>query len=147
MKLNGQALLLKLFSLPAIPFDFPTSSTSYSVATLFRAMNEVNPGQVIEAILSELEPLLQEATPFLEYNGTESLTKQFVDIVDKDGESVRRGNQILRSLVSLHGLIGLLSDTYQSTVFTHVKNVQPVIEALMSETGQRVIAKIGLLHR
>jgi hypothetical protein len=51
----GPQLLLQLYKLPTIGYDFPSSSAAFSMSHLFRVMSEVNTSGVVQVVLEELK--------------------------------------------------------------------------------------------
>jgi len=67
-------------------------------------------------------------------------------LLAKDTTKVEEANKTFRSLITLHGYVGLLSDVYCTPVFSHGKNASSVIEAFVGSDSE-VIPSLGKLHR
>jgi len=66
--------------------------------------------------------------------------------LEKDVAKVEEANKAFRSLISLHGYVGLLSDVYCTPVFSHGKSASSVIEAFVLNDSE-IIPSLGKLHR
>ncbi|KAK9767472.1 E3 ubiquitin-protein ligase tom1, partial [Basidiobolus ranarum] len=147
LKMGGLEILLKFYSLPTVPYDFSTSSASYSLSHLFRVMSEVDANSVVTAILSELHRSLEASSSFLKTENSDGIIVNYLSLDRTDVKKVDEANRVFRSLVSLHGFVGLLSDIYCTPVFSHSKNIATVIGAFTGETGSQVVSMLGELHR
>ncbi|GBC34534.2 DUF913-domain-containing protein [Rhizophagus irregularis DAOM 181602=DAOM 197198] len=143
---NGLNIILKFYALPTVPYDFASSSASYSLSHLMRAIAEVDPKKSVTAIIVALNEALQGATNFLNYDGKGGLLVEYIDLDAKDTAKVEEANKTFRSLITLHGYVGLLSDVYCTPVFSHGKSVSSVIEAFVGPDSE-VIPSLGKLHR
>ncbi|KAK9761441.1 E3 ubiquitin-protein ligase tom1 [Basidiobolus ranarum] len=147
LKVQGVDVLLKFYSLPMIPYDFPASSASYSLSHLFRVMSEVDADAVVTVILNELHQSLEASDSFLKANNHGGIIVNYLDLPYADHKKFDEATQIFRSLITLHGFVGLLSGIYCTPVFSHSKNVSTIIGAFTTEVGDQVVSMLGELHR
>lgn len=80
MSLGGRDLLLRLYSTETLPYDFASSSTSYSLSHVFRIMAECEPSEVLVVILKELDRVYQDASDFLNYDRNDSMLAKYVSL-------------------------------------------------------------------
>ncbi|RIA89170.1 hypothetical protein C1645_825193 [Glomus cerebriforme] len=143
---HGLNIILKFYALPTVPYDFASSTASYSLSHLMRVVADVDPKKSVTAIIGALNEALQGATNFLNYDGKGGLLVEYIDLEAKDIAKVEEANKTFRSLISLHGYIGLLSDVYCTPIFSHGKSASSVIEAFVGSDSE-VIPSLGKLHR
>ncbi|RUS26303.1 hypothetical protein BC938DRAFT_470948 [Jimgerdemannia flammicorona] len=156
-KQNGLELLLKLYSLPLAPYDFANSPASYSLSHLFHLVTEVNSVATVHEILKRVQTVLTDAKPFLEYEGPTAMIADFIDLNGRyklsnaapelDSEKVKNANEVFRTLITLHGFVGLLSDVCCAPVFSHSKSGMAVIQEFIGLAGETIIPLLGQLHR
>ncbi|CAG8537775.1 15360_t:CDS:10, partial [Funneliformis caledonium] len=143
---NGLNIILKFYALPTVPYDFASSQASYSLSHLMRVIAVVDSKRSVTAIISALNEAFQGATNFLNHDGKGGLLADYIDLRTNDAAKVEEANKTFRSLITLHGYIGLLSDVYCTPVFSHGKNASSVIEAFVGSDSE-VIPSLGKLHR
>jgi hypothetical protein len=80
MELKGRELLLSLYKLPILPYDFASAPVSYSISHVFRMITDVDSPAVLSSILDELIKSYHEAKVFLTYEGHDSILAKFVDL-------------------------------------------------------------------
>lgn len=64
IKADGLVLLLDLYALPCIPYDFSGSETADSLCALFQAVSDVEPNGVLTALLKPVRTSLDETRDF-----------------------------------------------------------------------------------
>jgi E3 ubiquitin-protein ligase HUWE1 len=69
---NGLVLLLDLYALPCIPYDFAGSDTADSLCALFQAISDINPNAVLSALLKPVRTSLDETKEFWSTMGPSS---------------------------------------------------------------------------
>nr|CAG8455076.1 13988_t:CDS:10 [Entrophospora candida] len=144
---EGLNILLKYYSLPTVPYDFASSQASYSLSHLMRVITDVEPRRSVAAIISVLNDTLQDASPFLNYEEKSGLFIKYIDLKVNDTAKIEAANKTFRTLITLHGYVGLLSDVYCSTVFSHGKSVSSsLIEAFVGNDNE-ILSSLGKLHR
>ena len=77
---NGLNIILKFYALPTVPYDFASSSASYSLSHLMRVIADVDPKKSVVAIIGALNEALQGATNFLNYDGKGGLLVEYIDL-------------------------------------------------------------------
>ncbi|KAI9021182.1 hypothetical protein DFJ74DRAFT_607013, partial [Hyaloraphidium curvatum] len=149
VKLNGVAELLRLYTLPAIPYDFATLNSSYSLSHLLRLLMEVEPKPVIGALLKVLSDALLEAktatgNSFSCLNRSpEAVNAAMVPAADT--EKLQRAERLFRTFILLNGYIGLLTDFFYTPVLTHGKSVSAVLQIFGGP--ENVTEHLGELQR
>ncbi|KAF9143356.1 hypothetical protein BG015_000457, partial [Linnemannia schmuckeri] len=147
LKADGIDTLLRFYSLPTLPYDLANSSAFFTLSHLLKLLSEANPAAAISAVVKEVNRILQQVQPLLNSTNAGSDLVQYIDITDSSDEDVSRGNNMLRSLISLHAFSGLLSDMYCAPTFSHGRNSAAVLAAFVSAQGDLALAGLGQLHR
>ncbi|KAG0215073.1 hypothetical protein BGX33_001508 [Mortierella sp. NVP41] len=147
LKAGGIDTLLKFYSLPTLPYDLANSSAFFTLSHLLKLLSEANPAAAISAVVKEVNRILQQVQHLLDSTNAGSDLVQYIDITDSSEEDVSRGNNMLRSLISLHAFSGLLSDMYCAPTFSHGRNSAAVLAAFVSAKGDEALAGLGQLHR
>ncbi|KAK3827071.1 MAG: hypothetical protein J3R72DRAFT_374295 [Linnemannia gamsii] len=147
LKANGIDTLLRFYSLPTLPYDLANSSAFFTLSHLLKLLSEANPAAAISAVVKEVNRILQQVQPLLDSSNPGSDLVQYIDITDSSIEDVNKGNDLLRSLISLHAFSGLLSDMYCAPTFSHGRNSAAVLAAFVSAQGDEALAGLGQLHR
>ncbi|KAF0392672.1 E3 ubiquitin-protein ligase HUWE1 [Gigaspora margarita] len=142
---NGLNIILKFYALPVLPYEFGCSQASYSLSHLMRVIADVDPKRSISAIVGALNETLQGATNFLSYEG-KGILSEYIDLKETDTTKIEEANKTFRTLITLHGYVGLLSDVYCTPVFSHGKSASSVIDAFIG-TDNDVLPTLGKLHR
>ncbi|KAJ3152973.1 hypothetical protein HDU86_005428 [Geranomyces michiganensis] len=167
IKMDGVQIMLKCYTLPTLPYDFATSASSYSLSYLFRLMIEANAPQVVGYMLTEIHSAFEAAEPFLSFKGPGSLVATFVElkgndardvqlisridanmlIIENDTQRIAEGQRVFRSLITLQGVIRLLSDIYCTHGLSHTRSVAAVIQTFTGDVGSTFISRFGALYR
>ncbi|KAI9145613.1 hypothetical protein BKA69DRAFT_1111416 [Paraphysoderma sedebokerense] len=152
MKHEGIPLLIEFYSLPSLPHDFPSSQASYSLSHLFRILSDVNTPNVVDAIFIELTKQFSSSADILQppkklENGDyDSVFSPFVQIRQSEVDKLQQGNQLMRQMIVLHGLIGLLSDLISPVALPSNKSVQSIVQC-SANAGKSIFANMAILHR
>ncbi|KAF9960631.1 hypothetical protein BGZ70_008530 [Mortierella alpina] len=146
LKADGIDILMRFYSLPTLPYDV-SNTAFFTMSHLIKLLSESNPSASMVAVIKEMNRVLQEVRPLLDSSNPSSDLVQYIDIAGSSDEDVARGNSILRSLISLTGLSGLMSDMYCAPAFSHGRNSSSVLAAFVSAHGDEALAGLGQLHR
>ncbi|CAG8441327.1 3125_t:CDS:10 [Ambispora gerdemannii] len=144
LKQNGLSIIIKFYSLPTLPYDFGNTPASYALSNSMRLIADVDSKSFVKCVITELNSALQNAKIFLD-NEKDAVIFDYIDLNDKDPETIEAANKTFRSLVTLYGLVGLLSDIYYTPGFSHSKSSPSVIEAFVGDN--EVLPALGKLHR
>ncbi|KAG0268219.1 hypothetical protein BGZ95_002557, partial [Linnemannia exigua] len=147
LKAGGIDTLLRFYSLPTLPYDLANSSAFFTLSHLLKLLSEANPAAAISAVVKEVNRILQKVQPLLDSSNPGSDLVQYIDITALSTEDINKGNDLLRSLISLHAFSGLLSDMYCAPTFSHGRNSAAVLAAFVSAQGDEALAGLGQLHR
>ncbi|KAG0297593.1 hypothetical protein BGZ96_005696 [Linnemannia gamsii] len=147
LQAGGIDTLLRFYSLPTLPYDLANSSAFFTLSHLLKLLSEANPAAAISAVVKEVNRILQQVQPLLDSTNAGSDLVQYIDLKGSGDEDVSRGNNLLRSLISLHAFSGLLSDMYCAPTFSHGRNSAAVLAAFVSAQGDQALAGLGQLHR
>lgn len=138
---------MKFYSLQTLPYDLASTPAFLSLSYLIKMLSETNPVCVVTAVLKGAIRLLAAVQPLLESMNTESDLMKYIDIAESSDAEVEQGNKTLRSLISLYGLSGLISDMFCAPAFSHGRNAASVLQAFVAAQGDKALAGLGRLHR
>ncbi|CAG8444226.1 3604_t:CDS:10 [Ambispora leptoticha] len=144
LKQNGLDIIIKFYSLPTLPFDFGNTPASYALSNSMRLIADVDSKSFVKCVISALNTTLQDAKILLD-SEKDAVIFDYIDLNDKNPETIEAANKTFRSLVTLYGLVGLLSDIYYTPGFSHTKSSPSVIEAFVADN--EVLPALGKLHR
>ncbi|KAF9998708.1 hypothetical protein BGZ65_005821, partial [Modicella reniformis] len=147
MKTGGIDILMKFYSLETLPYDLASTPAFLSLSYLIKMLSETNPACAVTAVIKEATRLLAAVQPLLESTNAGSDLVKYVSITDSSEAEVEQGNKTLRSLVSLYGLSGLISDMFCAPAFSHGRNAPSVLTAFVAAQGDKALAGLGQLHR
>ncbi|KAI8808084.1 hypothetical protein BJ742DRAFT_290342 [Cladochytrium replicatum] len=146
VKMDGTQILIKMVSLPALPFDFVSSDSAYALTYLFRMMIELSTAQVVSVITKELHQVFRASMDLLSTNEESSLFAQYIDLLESDSDRIQRGNHALHTMRTLHIFVRLLTDVYCSHMTPH--RIAPAIgQAFTGSLGDELLPMFGQLHR
>ena len=77
---GGKELLLKIYQLPCLPYDFASSAPSYSISHIFRIMTDIDSPLVLSMILQELDKCFGDCAELLDFEEPNSMLAQFIDM-------------------------------------------------------------------
>ncbi|KAJ1537323.1 hypothetical protein HK096_007058, partial [Nowakowskiella sp. JEL0078] len=141
LKLEGLQLLLKIYSLPSISYDFPSCAAANSLSFLFRIMVEVNPAHVVNLLGKEVEEILKLAMNLISNeNGVDS---EFAKYIDTKGLDYKTGDAVYRSLVVIHGFSCLIYDLFCA----HMTNSRGVTAVTQMFASPDLLLLLGQVHR
>ncbi|KAG9291851.1 hypothetical protein G9A89_012136 [Geosiphon pyriformis] len=154
LKQNGLDVIIQFYSLPTLPYDFGNTPASYALSNSMRLIAETDSKAFVKSVISSLNTALKEAQDFLDTESKESRIVEYIDleanksmntITESKAEKVQEANKTFRSLVTLYGFVGLLSDIYYTPGFSHSKSSPSVIEAFVAD--KEILPALGKLHR
>ncbi|CDZ98238.1 E3 ubiquitin-protein ligase/Putative upstream regulatory element binding protein [Phaffia rhodozyma] len=145
IKADGLSLLLDLYAMPCIPYDFAGSQAADSLFALFRAMSEVNPNAVLSALLKPVRTSLDQTAEFWSTLESTSKLSGLTDL--PAGPELDKANDTFRKLVCLHGRIALLADMYRGVGFGHAKVATGFLQILTGPEEATTFMDLGKLHR
>ena len=145
--LGGKDLLLRVYEIGVLPYDFASSSTSYSLSHVFRIMTDVASTEVLTSVVEKFDSSYRKASRILEYAGKDSMLAKYVDLNTSDPQKIQSASEDFKSLVSLHSYVGLLSDVYSSPVFSTAKTSQNIVQFFSEELGRRTIEQMWHFYR
>jgi E3 ubiquitin-protein ligase HUWE1 len=144
-KMGGVPLLISIFALPTIPFDFAESPSSYSLSYLFRVVVESNAAESIGFLVTELEKALEKVKPLLENAGSESMLYKYISVKDGD-ENLDEAQRVFSGMIAVKCLVRLLTDLYCAHSLSHTKSVNAIIQNF-SGANDQVLKKLTDLKR
>ncbi|KAI8600747.1 hypothetical protein EDD21DRAFT_306070, partial [Dissophora ornata] len=144
LKADGIDVLMKFYSLETLPYDLASTPAFLTLSYLIKQLSETHPAGVVTAVMKEVTSLLSEIKPLLESTNADSELMKYIDLTEAE---IKQGNKILRSLITLYGLSGLLSDMFCAPAFSHGRNSAAVLMAFVAAQGDKALAGLGQLHR
>ncbi|KAF8985816.1 hypothetical protein BGZ46_001784 [Entomortierella lignicola] len=147
LKANGINILMKFYSLETLPYDLASTPAFLTLSYLIKMLSETNPSDAVTVVIKETIKLLDNVKPLLESTNAESDLIKYIDISESSEADIEQGNRTLRSLISLYGLSGLLSDMFCAPAFSHGRNSASVLTAFVNAEGDKALRGLGQLHR
>ncbi|KAG0309262.1 hypothetical protein BGZ98_004111 [Dissophora globulifera] len=147
MKAGGIDSLMRFYSLETLPYDLASSPAFLTLSYLIKQFSESNPAAVVTAVVKEVNRLLVVIKPLLESTDSESMLMKYLDLSESTQSEIEQGNKTIRSLITLYGLSGLLSDMFCAPTFSHGRNSAAVLSAFISAKGVMALEQLGQLHR
>ncbi|KAF9173026.1 hypothetical protein BGX20_004283 [Mortierella sp. AD010] len=175
LKAGGIDILMKFYSLETLPYDLASTPAFLTLSYLIKMLSETNPASAVTAVVKEAIKLLDNVKPLLESTNAGSDLIKYIDIsgrnkyfnaddsqdlsakkptpvfvsdsLESSEAEIEQGNRTLRSLISLYGLSGLLSDMFCAPAFSHGRNSASVLAAFVDAEGDKALTGIGQLHR
>ncbi|KAI7822225.1 hypothetical protein BC939DRAFT_194256 [Gamsiella multidivaricata] len=147
LKAGGIDILMRFYSLETLPYELASTAAFLSLSYLIKMLSETNPACAVAAVMKELIRLLENVKPLLESNNPRSDLIQYIDLTDSSEAEMDQGNKTIRSLISLYGLSGLMSDMFCAPTFSHGRNSASVLSAFIAARGDEALAGLGQLHR
>ncbi|TPX38198.1 hypothetical protein SmJEL517_g00226 [Synchytrium microbalum] len=144
IELGALPILLDIYSLPSVPYDFGSSSASYSLSYLFRILIEADTKAVIEALLGAIRRSLERLSSFLTYDGNDAMVSSLIELWESNPEQVDTASTIFRSLVEIHGYMKLLSDIYGTHTVGPGKGAVAIIHTFASKESEGMLK--ALVH-
>ncbi|KAJ3313756.1 hypothetical protein HDV04_001560 [Boothiomyces sp. JEL0838] len=145
LKFNGLQLLIRFFTLKAIPHDFGTSPSSAPLSYIVRVILEVNLQETSNLVAEEVHKLFGNISVFLNYTSDSSYVFPYVDALEP--EKISEGSQLFHNLVGLKCYIRLLTDLFCSHALSHSKAINSIIATFTSSMGSKLIEMFGKLGR
>ncbi|KAJ3118397.1 hypothetical protein HDU96_001915 [Phlyctochytrium bullatum] len=131
IKANGVEKLTKFYELPSLPFDFSTSSSSFSLSYLFRVLIESNSYLVAPILIKALEAVLDKMQPFITHT---------------DSSTLAEANEVYSTFVQLQCFLRIFSDLFWNHVMSHGRTVGAVTH-FFSDFGKDMLHRLGEVHR
>ncbi|KAI8145482.1 hypothetical protein BJV82DRAFT_39092 [Fennellomyces sp. T-0311] len=140
-------VLLDYYTLPLLPADFSVTIASDSLAYIFKMISETSTLPTILAIAEKAK----QSIKFITENTSlrrESMVEAYIDVKENEPDKIKKGNDLLRQLIILHGYIGLLSNICCSAGLSPGKNATSLVAEFMAEhENSNIISQLGQLHR
>ncbi|KAF9353291.1 hypothetical protein BGX26_008924 [Mortierella sp. AD094] len=147
LKAGGIDILMRFYSLETFPYDLASTPAFLTLSYLIKMLSETNPADAVTAVIKETIKLLNNVKPLLESTNAGSDLIKYIDISESSEAEIEQGNRTLRSLISLYGLSGLLSDMFCAPAFSHGRNSASVLAAFVDAEGDKALSGLGQLHR
>jgi E3 ubiquitin-protein ligase HUWE1 len=130
-KSGGIPLLLSLFTLPTIPYDFAESPSSYSLSYLFRVIIESSSQDAVSSLVSSIQTAFINLKPAIDSVDSHVLY-DYIYLEDKSDSFVAEAQKAFSALISLKCLIRLLADLYCSHSLSHSRSLNAIIHTFSS---------------
>jgi E3 ubiquitin-protein ligase HUWE1 len=79
IKLQGMDVLMKLYTIPTLPYDFPGSSTGYALSMLIRLLIDSDAMSVYPFIQKSLFDSIKDVEKIISKNVDISLVRRFIE--------------------------------------------------------------------
>ncbi|KAJ9088888.1 E3 ubiquitin-protein ligase tom1 [Entomophthora muscae] len=142
---GGYEALLEIYSLPALPVDFPSLPAAANLVQVFRSANEGSVGPIITAVMNRLCATLDQCKPWLEHVGHGSTIVQWLRAETPD--HTERISEFHHHGRALHGLTDLLSDFSDPSLFTQGNVGAALLQAVLSAGFGRILPRLGHVLR
>lgn len=139
IKGGGIGMLMSIYALKSIPFDFAESNSSFSMSYLFRIIVESSAAEAITALTTALNSAIVVLEP-LQTPGT------LVKYVKMEGVDVEEARNVFSGLVNVKCLVRLMSDLYCSHSLSHTKSINSII-LTFGGVNSDLLCKFGALKR
>lgn len=177
IKRGGLDIILEVYSLPSLPYDFATKHANTSLSRALHILCDNNSQPALGAILKHAQKAVDGLEPLLKHNKKEGyfspLTNQkcSVDILPRSQagapisddrtvvgedemtecqaiENVKaNGTKLVKNLVTVHSFAVLLSDIFMQPIL-NIRTVMPLFQSISQHTEyETLIPRLGALHR
>lgn len=167
---EGLDLILKIYSLPSLPYNFAVRQGSSALSRVMHFCSEQSPQKTTAVILKHAEEAVQQLKPLLEFNGAASYFAPLIEssaavaprlqsgppsdmTIDTDNKEVISealkvdGTSTIKALVTVHGIVSLLGELYNQAAFS-ARAINPLSNAITaSPLCETLIPLLGQLQR
>lgn len=140
-KFGGIPILLSIFSLSSIPYDFAESPSSYSLSYLFRIIIESSPQDSVNNLVSVMQNAFDKLDPLSKKN----VIYEYIN-VEKNPDISAEAQTVFSALITLKCFIRLLADLYCSHSLSHSKSVNAIIQTFTG-SNSTLLAKFATLKQ
>ncbi|KAK9454511.1 hypothetical protein V1511DRAFT_517796 [Dipodascopsis uninucleata] len=142
MRRNGLDYLVKFYTLPSLPYDFPSRTPAISLTRVFRLATEVNAYWTVNVILRACCSAMAKVNEFLGFKEDDSFFNH-LEAIDNDNAT-----EFMKNLNAVHSFVFLLSQLYAHLIYPHTKSTLPMIQPFTSVPEfEELLIDFGRLER
>ncbi|KZV95100.1 hypothetical protein EXIGLDRAFT_644511 [Exidia glandulosa HHB12029] len=139
---DGLERLGRLFTLPAMPFDF--GSTEYFLQVI-RTIAEVTPTQTLQKLTQHVKMSLEETKDIWQSLGAKAKLTEWTSI--STTSTLADANVRFRQLVTLNTRVTMLAEVYSATSIAHGRSASTSLQNITATETAALIPMLGDLHR
>jgi E3 ubiquitin-protein ligase HUWE1 len=133
IKWGGVPLLLDVFLIPNLPYNFSETSSAYSISYLFRVIMENNASEAVGHLHSRFEKTFELLEPLQSLNAESSLLYRYIWL--KDPKMNCNAQELFLGLIRFSSLLKILSDLYFSSSLSYSKSINAVAQTFGNESS------------
>ncbi|USP81000.1 hypothetical protein yc1106_08274 [Curvularia clavata] len=149
IELDGVDSILDISDLACLD---PKSSENRSMCEQFghvvQALVEQKPHIAVPSLIKRTQKALERLQPLLDHNGKQAFFAPFTSTTSsQDSEHLQRGTQYVKALVSAHTLVGAMTLTFQSQMYSTRSAHNVSSQVNLADMYARLVDSLGKLHR
>ncbi|EUC50397.1 hypothetical protein COCMIDRAFT_81806 [Bipolaris oryzae ATCC 44560] len=149
IELDGVDSILDISSLACLD---PKSSENRSMCEQFghvvQVLVEQKPHIAVPSLIRRTQQALERLQPLLDHTGKQTFFAPFTSSSNsQDSEHLQRGTQYVKALVSAHTLVGAMTLTFQSQMYSTRSAHNVSSQVNLADMYARLVDSLGKLHR
>ncbi|ODQ63987.1 hypothetical protein NADFUDRAFT_52972 [Nadsonia fulvescens var. elongata DSM 6958] len=136
LKRGGMDLIVRIFMLPNLPYDFPASTGAYILNTVLRTLCETDVDAFFSAVTPRLKLALSDLNDFMCASPASN------SLLDELYQSSENSTKLMKSMVVAHTFSCSISD-----VFFHPLSLQGKTFPILSTESHNLLKALGRLQR
>ncbi|KAI1666656.1 E3 ubiquitin-protein ligase HUWE1 [Pyrenophora tritici-repentis] len=149
IELDGVDSILDISNLACLdPKPSENRSMFEHFGHVVQVLVEQKPHIAVPSLIKRTQQALERLQPLLDHTGKQAFFAPFTSAgTPQDNEHVQRGTQYVKALVSAHTLVGAMTLTFQSQMYSNrsAHNVSSQIN--LADMYARLVDSLGKLHR
>ncbi|CAO2650868.1 Nn.00g091650.m01.CDS01 [Neocucurbitaria sp. VM-36] len=149
IEMDGVESILDISGLACLD---PKASESRSMCEEFgrvvQVLVEQKPHIAVPSLIKRTQQALDRLEPLLNHTGNEAFFASFTSTgVSQDSETLQRGTEYVKSLVTAHTLVGAMTYTFQSQMYSTRSAHNVSSQVNLADMYARLVDSLGKLHR
>lgn len=149
VELDGVDKILDISSLACLD---PKASEYRSMCEQFghvvQVLVEQKPHIAVPSLIKRTQAALEHLQPLLDHTGKQAFFAPFTSSgTSQNTENLQRGTQYVKALVSAHTLVGAMTLTFQSQMYTTRSSHNVSSQVNLADMYARLVDSLGRLHR
>ncbi|KAI4646314.1 uncharacterized protein J4E78_009236 [Alternaria triticimaculans] len=149
VELDGVDSILDISSLPCLD---PKASEYRSMCEQFghvvQVLVEQKPHIAVPSLIKRTQVALERLQPLLDHTGKQAFFAPFTSTgTSQSPEHMQQGTQYVKALVSAHTLVGAMTLTFQSQMYTTRSSHNVSSQVNLADMYARLVDSLGKLHR
>ncbi|KAF1851993.1 uncharacterized protein K460DRAFT_401991 [Cucurbitaria berberidis CBS 394.84] len=149
IELDGVESILDISSLACLD---PNATESRSMGEEFgrvvQVLVEQKPHIAVPSLLKRTQQALDRLEPLLNHTGNEAFFASFTSTgASQDSETLQHGTEYVKSLVSAHTLVGAMTYTFQSQMYSTRSAHNVSSQVNLADMYAHLVDSLGKLHR